>query len=113
MSDRTDDYTPTKPHAVDVKGRPEAELREALAADPTDERAAARLSAHLIAMGRFAEAAGVIEAELDALAAIDEPGADGAGNGAAPAVYAQRRAERHRQVAGLWEGKLGRIDRAL
>ncbi|HUS67692.1 MAG TPA: hypothetical protein VMZ28_24320 [Kofleriaceae bacterium] len=114
MSERSEDYTPTKPQAVDVKGRtPEAELRDALAADPTDERAAGKLTTHLIAMGRFSEAAAIIEAELDALTAIDEP-AGAAGNGNKPGgVHVARRAERHRQVAALWEGKLGRIDRAL
>src|SRR5690606_7075515 len=110
----SDDYTPTKPQPVDVPGSPrdaggdpEADLREALAADPADQRAAASLTTLLIAAGRFAEAAAVIEAELDALAARAESGEDGS-----PAAVAHR-AERHRQVARLGDGRPGRADRAL
>ena len=84
----------------------ERDLRDALVHDPASEQAANRLSEHLIARGRFAEAAAVIEAEVETLAQMAESGANGGElNG--------RRAERHRQVAALWDGKLARVDRAL
>jgi tetratricopeptide (TPR) repeat protein len=85
-------------------GEAERDLRDALALDPSSEQAAGRLSEHLIARGRFAEAAAVIEAELETLAEMAEQ------NGG---ELIPRRAERHRQVAALWDGKLARVDRAL
>ncbi|HTE55100.1 MAG TPA: hypothetical protein VK698_29815 [Kofleriaceae bacterium] len=97
----------------------ESLLREALARDPLNEQASASLTEHLIGLGRAAEAAAVLEAEIDALEA--ETGSDdeaptrvGAGEDRevdGPALA--RRAERHRQVAGLWDRRLGRLDRAL
>ena len=84
----------------------ERDLRDALAHDPASEQAANRLSEHFIARGRFAEAAAVIESELDTLSAMAESGANGG-------ELNTRRAERHRQVAALWDGKLARVDRAL
>ena len=50
----------------------ERDLREALALDPSSEQASTRLSEHFIARGRFAEAAAVIEAELETLAQLAE-----------------------------------------
>ncbi|HKE17623.1 MAG TPA: tetratricopeptide repeat protein [Kofleriaceae bacterium] len=135
----------------------ESDLREALARDPRNQQASAHLTEHLIAGGRFAEAAAVLEAELAALEAAAEgdagpgraggdgdPATDGdaatataaddaddndataifgdatdgggehGGNGDASADHLRgRRAERHRQVAALWDGQLGRLDRAL
>src|SRR5688500_3544835 len=84
----------------------ERDLRDALAHDPAHEQAANRLAEHFIARGRFAEAAAVIEAELETLAQLAESGANGG-------EMIGRRAERHRQVAALWDGKLARVDRAL
>ncbi|HWM85119.1 MAG TPA: tetratricopeptide repeat protein [Kofleriaceae bacterium] len=91
----------------------ESNLREALARDPLNEAASTRLTEHFIALGRFAEAAAVIEAEI---AAIEEsvPPDEEAGNGeSSNDLMATRRAQRHRQVAALWDGRLGRLDRAL
>src|SRR5688572_30354269 len=83
----------------------ERDLREALAHDPGNDAAASKLAEHLVARGRFAEAAAVIEAELDILAQLAELGANGGGAKSAEEL-AGRRAERHRQVAALWEGRL-------
>ncbi len=101
----------------------EADLREALTRDPLNEQAGTRLVEHLIALGRFAEAAAVLEAEIAALDAASGPESDegdaddgehAGGNGeSAGDQLTGRRAQRHRQVAALWDGRLGRLDRAL
>jgi tetratricopeptide (TPR) repeat protein len=103
----------------------EADLREALTHDPLNEQAGTRLVEHLIALGRFAEAAALLEAEIAALDAAsgpededsadrDDDGEHAGGNGEPVGdQLTSRRAQRHRQVAALWDGKLGRLDRAL
>ncbi len=92
-------------------------LRTSLAVDPADPRAAATLVDKLLAAGRIAEAADVLEAELAELTRRDAPAEpkrrSGRGTGAHPAAPdATARAERHRRAAQLGE-QLGRVDRAL
>jgi tetratricopeptide (TPR) repeat protein len=79
--------------------RADENLRKALALDQGNVRAASLVATRLQGAGRFAEAADVLEAELEALAAN-------------PAVLPHR-ATRHRELARLWEQRLGRVDRAL
>ncbi len=89
----------------------EADLRRALDLDPANERAAARLTELLMVAERFAEAATIMERELEELAARAE---------AAPPkerrkgeAFAARRGHRHRMLAQLWDERLGRVNRAL
>ncbi len=90
----------------------ERALRAALALEPADERAAARLvELHLVA-GHHAAAADVLEAELDALARRAEGPAPGR-RPAKPDPTIPRRGQRHRLAASIWDERLGRVDRAL
>nr|MBA3787805.1 tetratricopeptide repeat protein [Actinomycetota bacterium] len=91
-------------------------LRTALDLDPTNERAADRLI-EIVEPSDPAYAVEVIELELAALAALDQPGA---ARGRAPhktdkrkADVIARRASQHRRAAALWNDHLGRVDRAL
>ncbi len=86
----------------------ERDLKAACALDPSNQAAAARLVEHLLAAGKHAEAAAILEAELTELdrratAADGRPERD-----ALP-----RRAARHRAAAEVWDRHLGRVDRAL
>lgn len=84
----------------------ERDLKAACALDPGSGSAAARLVELLLAAGKHAEAAAVLEAELTEL---DRRQPIGKADRAALA----RRAERHRAAAETWERHLGRVDRAL
>lgn len=91
--------------------RGDRDLRQALAIDPADERAAARYAERLMVAERFADAAAVLEAEL---AELERRAADAAGaRKRAAEPFAARRAQRHRLLAQLWDERLGRVDRAL
>lgn len=122
-----DDITPTNPQPVDVSALSEANgayigagnlaedervLRDALAADAADERAAAQLTEQLTVAGRYAEAVMVLEAELSALADRAASG-DAPANGTGPDPMTARRAQRHRLAAQLWDENLARLDRAI
>jgi Tfp pilus assembly protein PilF len=86
----------------------EQDLGRALDLDPGHAVAAQALVELLLASGRPAEAAEVMEDELEALkereAALPEH---------ERAALIARRAERHRRLAVLWGATLGRVDRAL
>src|SRR5690606_23472732 len=86
----------------------ERNLGRALDLDPAHPEAAETLAEMLISAGRYAEAAEIVEDELDALKERAE---------ALPErkrkELAARRAGRHRVVAELWGERLGRVDRAL
>ncbi len=84
----------------------EADLRRALELDPANERAAARLTELLLTAERFAEAAEVLEVEIEELERRAGASSDSASLNA-------RRGQRHRTLAQLWDERLGRVDLAL
>jgi len=89
--------------------RGERDLREAIALDPGNERANARLAERLMVARRYAEAAEVMESEL---AELDRRAAAAPQRGDHE-PFSARRGQRHRMLAELWDAELGRIDRAL
>src|SRR5262249_8344241 len=93
----------------------ERDLRAALELDPTDARAAERIVELYLVAGRHAAAVDVLESELDALARKHES-SDAhkkTHKPAKPDPAAQRRGQRHRLAAQIWDERLGRVDRAL
>ena len=89
----------------------EENLRGLLALDPGHEKGAALLATRLKDAGRLAELAHVLEAELEVIeaAAIAR---DVANQTPSPDLT-RRRVDRHRRLGRLWEGELGRVERAL
>jgi tetratricopeptide (TPR) repeat protein len=89
------------------RGAAERDLRTALSLDAGNEAAAKLLVDQFIEQRRYAEAAAILDAELEALAErAENSGRNGGG-------FAARRAERHRLLAHLWDRELGRVDQAL
>lgn len=83
-------------------------FEEAVYYDPANAAACDALTEMYLAQERFAETADLIEEELDELAQQAEQH-----SGSRAAALNQRRAERHRFLAALWDERLGRVDRAL
>ena len=81
-------------------------LRTALDLDPTNDRASDRLL-EIVEPNDPAAAVEIIEHELAELAKRSGAGAK------AKAEVVARRASHHRRAAELWNGHLGRVDRAL
>jgi tetratricopeptide (TPR) repeat protein len=81
-------------------------LRGALEVDPSHDKAASKYFQALVMVERYAEAADVAEAEIEALEKnVDES--------KSPSALTRRLASRYRAVATLWQDHLGRLDRAL
>ena len=95
--------------------RAEQDLHRALRLDPGNERAAGKLAEHLLANRRFADAAQVLESELDELEqrASKAPPTQKGGRLPTKEPFANRRAQRHRVLAQIWDERLGRVERAL
>lgn len=91
----------------------EKNMRQALSLDPANERAAARFAEVLMVAERFAEAAEILEAELAELERRADSTPPEKGRRAKAPPFATRRGNRHRMLAQLWDGRLGRVDRAL
>ncbi len=83
-----------------------SDLRGALKVDPSHDKAASKYFQALIMVERYAEAADVVEAEIESLEQnVDES--------KSPSALTRRLANRYRAVATLWQDHLGRLDRAL
>ncbi|MBT8493618.1 MAG: tetratricopeptide repeat protein [Deltaproteobacteria bacterium] len=85
-------------------------FRLALERDPAQTRAASHFCDFLIDRQRFAEAASVVEAEVEALT---ERAANKGKDKKGKEPFAARRAARHAVLAELWDKHLGRVERAL
>lgn len=78
--------------------------RSALDEDPSHDKAASRFFEALVAEDRYAEAADVVDAEVQALELVIGQGSSS---------LTRRLAARYRAVARLWQDHLGRLDKAL
>jgi tetratricopeptide (TPR) repeat protein len=102
--------------ATNAAGQAERALQRALSLDPGHERAAAELTELYLKQSRYAEAADLMEDELEELEGRD----DELARRVTPeddkerrAPHIGRRAERHRALAQLFGERLSRVDRAL